>query len=494
MKRIKIECMKNKKLYIILIWLILILATTVSAENPDRIETLQQTGKIFASIAENASKAVVGIKAEKNVDIQLYWTIPDWPFDDFFDNGDNPLERFFRQQQPDQQQPQSRLQMAQGSGFIISSDGYILTNNHMVSEAEKVTVQLSDETEVEAEIIGTDPDSDVAVIKIDRENLPYLELADSDSIEVGEWVLAVGNPFGFSHTVTAGIISAKGRSGVGVATYEDFIQTDAAINPGNSGGPLLNLTGKVIGINTAIISQSGGNLGIGLAIPSNMAKNIYKQLKEEGQVVRGYLGIVIQDLTPQLAKSFDMENTDGVLIPDVTKDSAAEKGGIEQGDIVIELNGEQIENADELLNKVAMIKPGTEIIIVVLRDGQRRTLNVEVGERPSRGQIVSQRQPEKSNINTQLGMQVQNLTDNLAQRLGYEGLKGVVVTRVSPGSAAALAGIESGMLITEVNRKEVNNVNEFTNAIRQAKDKDFVLLLVNTEQYSRYITMKFPED
>jgi serine protease Do len=486
---------KNSKLYLgISIYLLFVFSSIVQASQESSLETLEQTGKTFASIAKEASKAVVGIKAEKNVDIQQYWTIPDWPFNDFFDNGENPLERFFQQQQPDQQRPQNRMQMAQGSGFIISSDGYILTNNHMVSEAEEVTVQLSDDTEIEAEIIGTDPDSDVAVIKIDRDNLPYLELADSDAIEVGEWVLAVGNPFGFSHSVTAGIISAKGRSGVGVATYEDFIQTDAAINPGNSGGPLLNLKGKVIGINTAIISQSGGSLGIGLAIPSNMAKNIYKQLKEEGQVVRGYLGIMIQDLTPELAKSFDMENTDGVLIPDVTKDSAAEKGGIEKGDIVLELNGEDIENADELLNKVAMIKPDTKIKIVVLRDGKRKTLDVKVGERPSRGQIVSQRQPEDSNINTQLGMQVQNLTENLAQRLGYEGLNGVVVTRVSPGSPAELGGIESGMLITEVNRKEVNNVNEFTNAVRRARDEGFILLLVNTVQYSRYITLKFPQD
>ncbi|MFA5252513.1 MAG: trypsin-like peptidase domain-containing protein, partial [Phycisphaerae bacterium] len=285
--------------YAISVSLILLLATfprSTSAQDPNSIDTLRQMGKAFAKISEKASPAVVGIKANKTITQQM----PDWQFSDPFD--DDLFERFFgrpspRQRQRSPQEPQTRKfqQLAQGSGFIVSSDGYILTNNHLVGEAEKVMVKQGNNQEVEAKVVGTDPDSDVAVIKIDGNDLPFLELADSDKLEVGEWVLAIGNPFGLSHTVTAGIVSAKGRSGFRLAEYEDYIQTDAAINPGNSGGPLLNLDGKVVGINTAIISPGGrsywaGNVGIGFAIPINMAKSIYEQLVQTGKVARGFLG------------------------------------------------------------------------------------------------------------------------------------------------------------------------------------------------------------
>lgn len=297
------------------------------------VDTLRGMGKAFAKIAEKASPAVVGIKAEKTV-MQEYPGTREWPFDEPFDPfNDDLFDFFFRRRSPNRRSPQRKYrQMAQGSGFIVSPDGHILTSNHLVGEADEdgVKVKLADGRELEGKIIGTDPDSDIAVVKIEAENLSFLELADSDTLEVGEWVLAIGNPFGLSHTVTAGIVSAKSRSGFRLAKFEDFIQTDAAINRGNSGGPLLNLDGKAVGVNTAIIGP-GTNIGIGLAIPINMAKSIYEQLVDTGKVVRGFLGVTIQDLTPKLADSFGLKDSKGVLIPEVHKGSAAEKAGIKEG-------------------------------------------------------------------------------------------------------------------------------------------------------------------
>ena len=490
-KRRKFFCAGTNLFHGLLLWAVCLFPAAVSASEPGSVETLRQTGRAFASIAENASRSVVGIQAEQSVQVRNYWTIPDWPFDDFFE--DDFFDRFFRRPGPRGRNPKRQFQRtAQGSGFIISQDGYILTNNHLVSDAEKVTVKLSDERQFDAEIIGTDPDSDVAVIKIDSEDMPHLELADSDDVEVGEWVLAVGNPFGLSHSVTAGIVSASGRSGVGIATYEDFIQTDAAINPGNSGGPLLNLEGRVIGINTAIISRTGGNLGIGLAIPANMAKYIYEQLKHNGEVVRGYLGVSIQDLTKQLAESLGLKTSKGVLIPGVAEGSAADAAGIIKGDVIVEFNGKQVEKAEQLRNKVAMLKPGTEVDVTVLRGGERKTLTVELGRRPSREQLA--REDEGGpDMEKRLGLTVQNLTDELAGRLGYEDRSGVVITQVVPGSLAASAGLKPGMLISEVDRKKIANVGQFVSAVNEAKERGSVLLLVSTGRYSRYVVLRLPE-
>ena len=455
------------------------------------IDTLRQMGKAFAKIAEEASPAVVGLRVEKTA-TQDYPTVRDWPFGDPFD--DDLFDFFFRRRSPQQRSPRQRSprqrprQIAQGSGFIISADGYILTNNHLVSDAEKVTVNLADGRELEAKIIGTDPDSDVAVIKLDAKDLPVLELADSDSLEVGEWVIAIGNPFGLSHTVTAGIVSAKGRSGFRIAEYEDFIQTDAAINPGNSGGPLLNLNGKAVGINTAIIG-SRGNIGIGLAIPVNMAKAIYDQLVEGGTVVRGFLGVGIQDLTAELAESFDLKDTKGVLISEVTEDSAAEKAGLKQGDIVVEFEGQAVEKMGEFRNRVAMLKPGTKVKIVVLRDGKRKELTAKLSERPVDERVAA----GETEMMETLGFAVQELTDDLAKRFGYEGLRGVIVTEVEPGSLAEFAGIGPGTLIMEVNRTQVSNVKEFNEEIEKGAGEGSVLLLVRDERYSRYVLLKLPK-
>lgn len=378
----QINCYKengNYSRHLVISTLLLLFTTPLSAiaADPDSIAALRQMGKAFSSIAEKASPAVVGLQAEKiaSQDSQTYQN-------DFY-------EYFFGPRSPRQRSPQRRYQqpqMALGSGFIISSDGYILTNNHMVEDTEKVTVELADGRKFTAEITGTDPDSDIAVIKIDADNLPYLEFADSDTLEVGEWVLAIGNPLGFSHTVTAGIVSAKGRR-VYLANIENFIQTDAAINRGNSGGPLLNLEGKVVGMNTAIYGATG-NIGIGFAIPANMAKHAYKQIREGGSVARGFLGIVFKDITPELAAALDLDkDTKGAVITDVIEDSAADMAGLKYYDVIVKFEGQTVEKSNEFLNRVAMLSPDTKVEVVVLRDGKRKTFTVKLGKRPPEAEI-----------------------------------------------------------------------------------------------------------
>jgi len=481
------------RLLVSFVTLILFVSSAGLAEDKESIATLRQMGKAFASIAENASPAVVGIVAEKTISVD-YTQSPESPFNDpfFFEPfNDDLFDYFFHRRRPRRRSPrQAPHQTAQGSGFIISADGYILTNNHLVGEAEKVTVKLLDNRKLEAKIIGTDPESDVAVVKIDAKNLTHLELADSDKLEVGEWVIAIGNPFGLSHTVTAGIVSAKGRSRVGITAYEDFIQTDAAINPGNSGGPLLNLDGNVVGINTAIISQVRGNMGIGLAIPINMAKGIYDQLVTGGKVVRGFLGISMEQLTPELARALDLdEQTKGVAITDVIEGTGAEKAGLKLNDVIIEFEGQSVENANNLRNHVAQLKPGATVEMVILRDGKRKKITAELGERPKEG-IVAAERPETLR---QLGITVQNLSDDLAQRLGYKNLSGVVVTEVEPGSLAEFAGIKTGTLIMEVDREPVKNTKEFNRAVEKAAKEGQILLLINTGRYNRYVILNLPK-
>jgi len=419
------------------------------AEDQQSIATLRQMGKAFASIAEKASPAVVGIRAEKVVTSRA--RSREMPFGSPFD--EDLFEYFFRRRSPREYERPESKQVAQGSGFIV-------------------------------------PETDVAVIKIDGEDLPYVKWADSDALEVGEWVIAIGNPFGLSHTVTAGIVSAKGRSRIGVADYEDFIQTDAAINFGNSGGPLLNLDGQAVGMNTAIIGP-GGNVGIGLAIPSNMAKVIYTKLKESGKVVRGFLGVIIQDLDPDMAESFGAEDTKGVLVSDVTEDSAAEKAGLRAGDVVVELEGEPVASANELSNRVAMYKPGTKVELVIVRSGKRKTVTAKLDKRPEGGPTAGGGRVETQE---QLGLSVQTLTKDLAEDLGYDDLEGVVVTEVEPDSAAAEKGIRPGTVIMEVDRDVVRNVKEFNEAIQKAQKKGKALLRIRSEGYTRFIILPLSEE
>lgn len=480
----------RRKLFMRVIASLLFLSVVVcpAAHGQDRqsIATLERMGDAFASVAEEASPAVVGIRAEWTVPQQTA-RVPGLPEDLF--------EYFFRRPMPQQQQqPRERRQRAQGSGFIISKDGYILTNSHVVDQADSVKVDLQDGETVEAEVIGTDPESDVAVIKVESEDLPTLELADSDDLKVGEWVLAIGNPLGLSHTVTAGIVSAKGRSGLRIASYENFIQTDAAINMGNSGGPLIDLQGRAVGINTAIVGPGGGNIGIGFAIPMNMAREIADQLRETGSVERGYLGVVPQEVTGEMADAFGLDTARGVAIPQVTDGSAADKAGLKRNDVIVEFDGKKVTSETQFRNLVAQQKPGETVEVVVLRDGRRKTLKVTLDQRPSVEEMARQTRPKPSSRSAErLGLVVQNLTTNLAQQFGYEDRTGVIVARVAPGSQAAEKGIQPGFLIEEVNRQPVDNVDEFESAVK-GSDADRILLLVSTSRTSQYITLDLAQD
>lgn len=454
------------------------------------IENLRITGKAFASVAKEVSPAVVFIQVEKKVARQapmgFFSPFGGGPGDDFF-------EHFFGRPYPGnpphgfQQAPRKKQRVVgQGSGFIISTDGYILTNNHVVENATKVTVKLEDGREFTAKTVGTDPHSDVAVIKVDASGLPVLPLGDSDKLEVGEWVIAVGNPFGLSHTITAGIVSAKGRSSIGIADYENFIQTDAAINPGNSGGPLVNLEGKAVGMNTAIFSRSGGYMGIGFAIPINMVKTIKNQLIKNGCVIRGYLGVVIQNLTPDLAKSFGIKEKKGILVSQVTKDSPAYKAGIKQGDIIVSFDGQPVEKIEPFRNRVALTPPGTKKKLTVLREGKHKTLTVTIGRLPDSTPSAT----VSSTIEEKLGITVRNLTQELAERFGLKEEQGVVVVQVSPGSDADLKGIRPGVLIQEINRKKIHDVKEFQRAIEKTGDHGTILMLIKEGSYSRFVTLR----
>jgi serine protease Do len=462
-----------------------------AAESQGR-QFLRESGKAFAEIAKDASPAVVSIRVEK--------TIESMPGFSFGDDGQDPMDdlfnRFFRDRMPQghpapKSKPQQRRPRATGlgSGFIISPDGYILTNNHVVNDADKVKVQLTNGKEYDAKVIGADAPTDVAVIKVDANNLPTLKLGDSDSLQVGEWVIAIGNPLGLTSTLTVGIVSAKGRSNMGIETYEDFIQTDAAINMGNSGGPLLNIDGKVVGINTAIVSQSGGSIGLGFAIPIDMVKTIYKQLIDKGSVTRGYFGIMPQQLDPDLAKSFDLNINKGILVAEVTKDSPAEKGGLKQGDVIIELNDELTEDIGKFRSQVAGLEPNSKAELVIYHDGKKKNITIEVGKMPT-GTLSGVAESENT---LDIGLQVQDLDDALAKRFGYEGDKGVVITEIEPGSSAAEEGLQAGMLIMQVERQPVTNVEEFQAALKKAKSKKSALLLVKQGKYSRFVAIKLKE-
>ena len=473
--------------------LTLLLSSFCFAEPAERkdIETLRSTGQVFAEIAEKVTPAVVFVSVEQEVVQQ----IPDIYFGDPLDGfNDEFFKRFFGQPFPRQRQQQPRQQKqirkGQGSGFIISPDGYILTNNHVVEGAEKIAVKLSDDRELSAKVVGTDPDTDVAVIKIDANNLPTVQLGDSDKLKVGEWIIAIGSPFGLSHTVTAGIVSAKGRSRIGLSEYEDFIQTDAAINFGNSGGPLLNIDGKAIGINSAIYSRSGGYMGIGFAIPINMAKYVYEEIKAKGKVTRGYVGIYGEDVSSEMAEHFGVKDRKGILVNKVIENSPASKGGIEKGDIIVKTDGNTVGDWNSFRNEIARKAPGTKINLTVIRNGSEKDLEIKLEAKESKA--VSAEAEDKGA--KQLGINVQDLTPELAQQFGYTNEKsGVIVSGVDPASSAADEGITPGTLITEVDRQKIENTQNFWELVKKAKDSVLLYIKQNTEQgeISRYVVVKF---
>ena len=398
----------------------------------------------------------------------------DDPFNDFW-------RRFFGGPMP---RGGPQRQRSLGSGFIIDADGSILTNNHVVENAQKIVVKLSDDQEYEAKVVGRDAKTDIAIIKINaKAALTAASLGDSDHLDVGEWVVAIGNPFGLDSTVTSGIVSAKGRH-IGQGPYDNFIQTDASINPGNSGGPLINLRGEVIGINTAIFSRTGGNMGIGFAIPINLAKEVLPQLRGKGKVTRGYLGVLIQKVTPEIAESLGMDRGYGALVANVSKDGPADKAGVKVGDVIVEFDGKEVKDSGDLPIILARTAVDNKIRMKVLRDKKELTLNVAVGELKDEEVVASV--PEKG----ELGMTVQKLTPQLAENLGLDKTDGVVVTAVEPGSAADEAGVRRGDVIVEVDRKPVRGVEEYRNAIAGSRKGRGVLFLVRRGESTLFLALK----
>ncbi|TKB61889.1 MAG: DegQ family serine endoprotease [Nitrospira sp.] len=438
----------------------------------------------FVDIAKSVKPAVVNIYATKSGRSEGSGTAP---FDDplfrkFF--GDEFFKKF--------EHPKERKERGLGSGVIVESHGLIITNNHVVGKADEIRVTLSDKREFKAKLIGTDPKTDVAVVKIDATGLPTVAWADSDKLEVGEFVLAVGNPFGLTQTVTLGIVSALGRA-AGIAEYEDFIQTDAAINPGNSGGALVNVRGELVGINTAIFSQSGGNMGIGFAVPSNMAQSIMGQLVQTGKVVRGWLGVSIQELTPELSSQFGITETKGVLVSDVMDDSPAKKAGFERADVIIEYDGKSMDSPTHLRNAVAQTPVGKKVVVKLIRDKKPKTIDLTIVEQPK---SMSQNGDEDGgDAATPTGilssLDVRDLTEELAGRYGLKSSeRGAVIVRVKPGSTAEELGVREGDIVLEVNRQAVTSVKTFERIAGKLPKDQAVLLLLKRQGRTIYLTLR----
>lgn len=390
-----------------------------------------------------------------------------------------------------------RPKSGMGSGFLISEDGLIMTNNHVIEGSDEIKVTMPNgegyDKEYDAVLVGTDPKTDIALIRIKMEEgkkktFTFLKLGDSDSLEVGEWVVAIGNPFGLSHTVTVGVVSAKGRS-IGSGPYDEYIQTDASINPGNSGGPLLNIKGEVIGMNTAIISgNSGGNVGIGFAIPINMAKSILTELKEKGSVTRGWLGVMIQRITPELAKSFGLKENDGALVGDVISGGPADEAGIKRGDVISKFNNQEIKTMESLPKYVASVTPGKKVDIEIIRDGKRKTIPVTIA-------ILKDKMAEEGVAKQEtavdlLGVQVQDITRELADSLQLDVVEGVLIAEVTPGEAGAEAGLRRGDVVTEMNRKPIKGVSDYNQIASKIKSGDSALFLVKRGGTTIYIAVK----
>ncbi len=422
----------------------------------------------FSRLAEEASPAVVNIRTVKTLkgggQVFRHFSRPPLgpndPFHDFFD-------RFFG----DERQREFK-QRSLGSGFIIDKEGYIVTNNHVIENADEIRVQLKNEKEYDAEIVGRDPNTDIALIKIkDPKSLPVIKLGNSDAVKVGEWVVAIGNPFGLDHTVTAGIVSAKGRV-IGSGPYDDFIQTDASINPGNSGGPLINLAGEVIGINTAIIASGQG---IGFAIPVNLALGIVDQLRQKGEVVRGWLGVGIQDVKGEMAEYYGLKDGEGVLVAQVFPGDPAEKAGLQAKDIILEVNGKKVKSSRELSRLVAEISVGEKAKIKFLRDGKEKTVSVTIAKRDDTRASVDKPQKESEE---QLGIQVADLTPEIARRLNLTETQGVVVVEVASGSKAESAGVVEGDVIKEINHQSTHSVKAFKEALGKVKSGETLQMFV----------------
>ncbi|MBA3334082.1 MAG: DegQ family serine endoprotease [Acidobacteria bacterium] len=452
----------------------------------------------YADVVGRSSPAVVRIDAERKSKSpaqqqQQHPFMDDPMFREFFKDAPQTPQQPFNNQQPQQRPPTER---GLGSGVIVSADGTVLTNHHVIDGAEKIFVQMSDDKIYEAKIVGSDPPSDLAVLKIEGQNFPFLNLGNSDNVRVGDIVLAIGNPLGIGQTVTAGIISAKGRrTGLSDGSFEDFLQTDAPINRGNSGGALVSVNSELIGINSQILSPSGGNIGIGFSIPSNMAKSVMEQLLKDGKVRRGLLGVNIQNITPDMAKSLDLGDVKGIIVSNVQAGSAAEKAGIKGGDIILAINGEAIEDRNVLRNKVAGTQPGSEVKIRVLRDGREEELTAVLSEFNVEGvkpdnPPEEQKAPDNSDQNGKLGLSLQPLTPEFAKQLGLPAeTEGMLVTEIDQNGAAASEGINRGDVILEINKQTVKSLEEVQTALARSGDKP-VLLLISRKGQTTFLTIQ----
>ncbi|MFQ5587679.1 MAG: DegQ family serine endoprotease [Nitrospiria bacterium] len=436
--------------------------------------------KAFVSVAKSVTPVVVNISTTRRANKGS----SEFPLTE-------PLRRFFKDNFG-RQKPHERKGDGSGSGVIIESDGLIVTNNHVIEDADAIKVLLSDNREFIGTVVGTDPKSDLAVIRINAKGLPTIPWGDSSTLQVGEYILAVGNPFGLTQTVTMGIVSAVGRANIGLADYEDFIQTDAAINPGNSGGAMVNIQGELVGINTAIFTRSGGYMGIGFAVPSDMVRSIIGSLVKSGKVVRGWLGVAIQEVTPQIAQGFGLQETKGALVSEVMTGSPAEKAGFRTGDVILSFGGEAVEDTNQLRHIVAKALAGDHVKVELIRDQKKINLKVIIEVQPNNlfAKRNQQRQPGPDTSAVLSGVTVSALTENLAKELNLEGpLSGVVVMTVQPGSHAAESGLRRGDLIIEVNRVSIEGVDDYEKALSKADREQPLLLLVRRQDRTLFLTV-----
>jgi serine protease Do len=449
----------------------LILVFSAWSLNAAEITTAKDWRKGFVEVAKKVKPSVVAIRSERTV------TVGPGVGEDFFKG--TPFEDFFKQHGGP---PAKRKQMGEGSGVVVDAKGYILTNYHVVAGAEKISVHLSDGRELKGTVRGTDSRTDLAVVHVEAADLPVATLGNSDKIQVGEWAIAIGSPFGLEETLTVGVISAKGRSGLGTGNYEDFLQTDASINPGNSGGPLVNINGEVIGINAMIIQPGQG---IGFAIPINLAKTIMVELIKTGKVIRPWVGIGLQDITSDLMKFFNLKEKTGALISQVYGGSPAEKAGLKPGDIVIEIDGVKVTNSQDVVREVLKKQVGQKVNFVILREGKRNEISLTTAQMPEK---ISERGPDKP-AREWFGLRVSNVTPDIAKQLGLAKTEGVVIIGVEPNSVAQRAGLKAGDIILEVNRQKVFNENDYRSAMEKANPDQGALVLIDREGSTFFVTL-----